>query len=125
MWRRRTLSVSPARISKVLTRRRASRLLVLSMISALTLLWLHGSVPAPVRAMSASTSVQVVRNFGGRLTSAGTLIKVSPKVATAPGDTLVGIVEVRRITGLTMVTKHQRQQRQLLGQSRLGAQPKR
>ncbi len=104
MWRRRPLSAVLARISKTLTSRRALRLAVLGVIGAVTLMWLHGSLPASVRATSASTSPGVVQNFEARLTSAGTQIKVSPKIATTPGDTLVSIVEVRRTSGLTMVT---------------------
>lgn len=103
MWRRRPLSVSPARISRALAGRRALRLLVFGVIGALTLVWLHGAVPSPVRATSAA-SAGVGQSFGGRLTAAGTLLEVAPKAATAPGDTLVAIVEVRRVAGLTMVT---------------------
>ncbi len=104
MWRRRPLSSVPARISRTLTRRRALRLAVFGVLGALTLMWLHGSLAASVRATSAATAPGVVQNVEAHLTSADTQIKVSPKVATTPGDVLAGIVEVRRTSGLTMVT---------------------
>ena len=123
MWRRRPLSGVPARISSTLTRRRALRLAVLGMIGALTLLWLHGSLPASVSATSAATSPGVVQNVEAHLTTAATQLKVSPKVATTPGDVLAGIVEVRRTSGLDDGHERDRQRRRFLGASGIGAQP--
>jgi len=104
MWRRRPLTVSRATISTTLTKQRAARLAIFGVIGALTLVWLRGSVPSPVRATAEVSAAAVVQNFGSRLTTAGTQLKLPPKVATHAGDTLVALVEVRRISGLTMVT---------------------
>jgi phospholipase C len=104
MWRRRPLTVSRASLSTFLSGRRALRLAILGVVGALMLVWVRGSAPASVTATATATSAAVVQNFGSRLTTAGTQIRLSPKVATHVGDALVAIVEVRRITGLTMVT---------------------
>jgi phospholipase C len=103
MWRRRPLVFSFARIKSTLTGRRALRLGVACGIAALTLVWLHGSMTVSVRATSAATSPAMVQSFGARLTSASTLLKISPKTTTTSGDALVAIVEVRRNAGLTTV----------------------
>ncbi|MFI5286997.1 MAG: alkaline phosphatase family protein [Candidatus Dormibacteria bacterium] len=57
-----------------------------------------------VRATSAATTPAMVQNFGGRLTSASTQLKISPKATTTAGDALVAVIEVRRNAGLTSVT---------------------
>jgi len=104
MWRRRHLAVSPAAIRRTLTGRRVLRLGVFGVIGALSLVWVHGSLPVSVRATSAPASLGVVQNFGNRLTTAGAQIEASPKAATTAGDTLAAVIEVRRGSGLTTVT---------------------
>jgi phospholipase C len=104
MWRRRPLTVSRATISRTVTSRRALRLAMFGIIGALTLVWVRGSVPASVHATATTTSAAVVQNFGRRVTTAATQMNLSPTVATHAGDMLVGIVEVRRTSGLTKVT---------------------
>ncbi len=121
MWRRRSLTVSRASLSRALTSRRVLRLAILGFIGALTLVWLRGSVPEPVHATS--TTAAVVQNFGSRLTTAGTQIKVLPKGATHAGDLLVAVVEVRRSSGLTMVTSVTDSGNDSWSRVGLGAQP--
>jgi phospholipase C len=103
MWRRRPLAISSAGIAKTLTGRRALRLGVFGVAGALSVVWVHGSLTLSVRATSASASLGVVQSFGGRLTSAGNQLRISPKAPTNAGDALVAVVEVRRNRGLTTV----------------------
>ena len=104
MWRRRPLAVSLARIPANLTGRRALRLGIFGLMGALTLIWVHGSLPVSVRATSASTSLGVIQSFGKGLTSGKNQITLSPPAATTAGDMLVIIVDVRQNRGLTSVT---------------------
>jgi phospholipase C len=103
MWRRRHLAVSPAAIRRTLTGRRALRLCVFGVAGALSLVWVHGSLPVSVRATSAPAPLAEVQSFGNRLTTAGTQVEASPKAATTAGDTLGAVIEVRRGSGLTTV----------------------
>lgn len=105
MWRRRPLVFSLARIKTTLTGRRGLRLGISCVIGALCLMWAHGSLTVSVQATSTTaTPLGVGQNFGGRLVSPASQLRISPKATTTAGDALVAIVEVRRNAGLTAVS---------------------
>jgi phospholipase C len=104
MWRRRPLAISLARITASVTGRRALRLGIFGLMGALTLIWVHGSLPVSVSATSTSTSLGVVQSFGSGLTAGKNQITLAPPTSTTAGDMLVIIVDVRQNRALTSVS---------------------
>jgi hypothetical protein len=79
------------------------RLGVFGLMGALTLIWLHDTSTAAVRATGSSTSLGVVQSFS-RSASNSTRITIASTTATTAGDLLVMVVAVRRTSGLATVS---------------------
>src|ERR1022692_4718442 len=83
--------------------RRMGRLGVFGLMGALTLIWLHGTSTASVRAIGSSTSLSVVQSFS-RAASNSTQITIASTTATTAGDLLVIVVAARRTSGIATVS---------------------